>query len=96
MFERIETERSEAFEFTFDGQTIPAHPGDSIASALLAAGLGALRSTPRLGRERGAYCMMGVCFDCLVQIDGETVQACMTAAQPGLSVERVPRPERGV
>ena len=92
MFERFESDPAEAFEFTFDGKVITANSADSVASALLAAGTAAFRNTPRDGVERGPFCMMGVCFECLVQIGGETVQGCMVSATPGLIVSRVPRP----
>ena len=93
MFERIRGEALESFEFTFDGERVAAQTGDTVASALLAAGKLALRETPTTGTARGPFCMMGVCFDCLVRINGETVQGCMVPAMPGLEVVRLPRPE---
>ena len=71
----------------FDGQPVPACEGDSVAAALLAAGLVALRTTPGGAEPRGPYCMMGVCFDCLVEIDGAAnKQACMTPVRDGMVV----------
>jgi NADH dehydrogenase/NADH:ubiquinone oxidoreductase subunit G len=33
--------------------------------------------------------MMGVCFDCLVEVNGQpNVQACMTQARDGMKVRR--------
>ncbi|WP_234729309.1 (2Fe-2S)-binding protein [Acidocella facilis] len=88
MFKRIET-LTAPVRFTFEGQAIEARPGESIAAALLAAGVAALRDTPVSGAPRAPYCMMGVCFDCLVEINGmPNQQACLTAATPGLVVRR--------
>lgn len=72
--------------FRFDGQDISAPEGSTIAAALLGAGVRSWRETPVSGAKRGAFCMMGACFDCLVQIDGVTVQACMTPVRAGLNV----------
>lgn len=86
---RIEQAPTSVVTFTFDGQTIEAHEGESIAAALLAAGHRVFRSTPLSGAPRGPLCMMGVCFDCLVQIDGQgNQQACMHEVRAGLVVAR--------
>ena len=72
-----------------DGRTCQARAGESVAAALLAAGISACRTTPVGNQPRGPYCMMGVCFDCLVVIDGRpNQQACMTIVREGMRVER--------
>ncbi|WP_108661758.1 (2Fe-2S)-binding protein [Acuticoccus kandeliae] len=77
----------ERIAFTFDGETVEARPGDSVAAALIAAGFDATRRSAISGMARGPYCMMGVCFDCLVAIDGEpNRQACMVEVRDGLVV----------
>jgi D-hydroxyproline dehydrogenase subunit gamma len=74
--------------FTFDGTPIVASAGDSVAAALLAAGIRACRTTPVSGAPRGPYCMMGVCFECLVRIDGVgNRQGCLVPVQDGMKVE---------
>ncbi|MCR9156786.1 MAG: (2Fe-2S)-binding protein [Rhodobacteraceae bacterium] len=74
--------------FYFGGERVKAYEGDSIAAALLAAGHTIFRRTPVSGTTRGPLCMMGVCFDCLVQIDGiGNQQACMHAVRDGMVVE---------
>lgn len=74
----------------FDGQPVAAREGDSLAAALVAAGHAALRTTPVGGEPRGPWCMMGVCFDCLVEIDGvPNLQACMTPVRVGMVVRRM-------
>jgi predicted molibdopterin-dependent oxidoreductase YjgC len=75
----------------FDGQPVPAREGDSVAAALLAGGHAVTRSTPGGAEPRGPYCMMGVCFDCLVEVDGTpNVQACMTPVCDGMWVRPMP------
>jgi predicted molibdopterin-dependent oxidoreductase YjgC len=73
----------------FDGTPIAARAGDSVAAALLAAGVLATRTTAVSDAPRGPYCMMGVCFDCLMVIDGvASRQACLTPVREGMRVER--------
>ena len=68
---------------------IEAAEGESLAAALLAAGIPSLRETPVSGAPRAPYCMMGVCFDCLVEVDGvPNRQACLTLAAGGMVVRR--------
>ena len=56
---------------------------------MLLAGLASLRDTPVSGSERAPYCMMGVCFDCLAEIDGvPNRQSCMVAGAPGMRIRR--------
>ena len=75
-------------EFTFDGESISAITGQSVAAALLAANQCALRKTRFNNNERGVFCGIGVCFDCLVVIDGITNQrACLIEARPGMKVQ---------
>ncbi|HGL4259909.1 (2Fe-2S)-binding protein [Burkholderia dolosa] len=64
---------------------VPAHY--SVAAAMLAAGAAACRTSAVSGAPRGPFCMMGVCFDCLVEIDGvPNVQGCMTPVRDGMQV----------
>jgi hypothetical protein len=67
--------------FTFDGARIPFRAGQSIGAALLAAGVRSWRSTRIAGRPRGIFCGIGVCFDCLIVVDGRANErACRVAA----------------
>jgi D-hydroxyproline dehydrogenase subunit gamma len=82
------TERGRALTIFFDGVATPARDGDSVAAALLAAGHAACRKSAVSDAPRGAYCLMGVCFDCLVMIDGiANRQACLTPVRDGMRVE---------
>ena len=72
----------------FEGRNMTAVPGQSVAAVLLAAGIFRLRSASVSAAPCGAYCMMGVCFDCLLVVDGAlTPQACMTLVRDGMRVE---------
>jgi hypothetical protein len=74
------------FVIDLDGCAVPAMAGQTVAAALLAAGIIAFRYTAG-GRPRGVFCGMGVCFDCLVTIDDiPDLRACMTLARPGMRV----------
>ena len=61
----------------------------SVAAALLSSlGTARLRQTARTGEPRGMFCGMGVCFDCLVTIDGRpNVRACMARVRQGMRIE---------
>jgi predicted molibdopterin-dependent oxidoreductase YjgC len=74
----------EAFEVTVDGVPVTARAGASIAAVLLDTGHASWRETRVAGRPRGLFCGIGVCFDCLVTVNGRPNQrACVTPARPG-------------
>ncbi|MEI7745111.1 MAG: (2Fe-2S)-binding protein [Chloroflexota bacterium] len=78
----------DAVTFTFDGRELTAAPGQSIAAALLAAGIRSWRTTRVEGRPRGLFCGIGVCFDCLVTVNGTpSRRACLTEVHEGDRVE---------
>ncbi len=73
----------------FDGQPLDVPHDVSVASALLMSGVRTFRSTPVSGSARAPYCMMGVCFECLVEIDGRpSRQSCLTQVQEGMVIKR--------
>jgi predicted molibdopterin-dependent oxidoreductase YjgC len=78
---------ADSFLIEVDGETLAAKAGQTVAAALLAAG----RLTWNLshtGEPRGVFCGMGVCYDCLVTVNGmPDSRACMTPAAPGMRVE---------
>ena len=55
---------------TFEGRPLDVPAGTSVAAALLSAGVEHFRTTPVSGASRAPFCIMGVCFDCLVELDG--------------------------
>jgi predicted molibdopterin-dependent oxidoreductase YjgC len=78
---------SAPWTLSFDGRPVRAHDGDSVASALLAAGIVVTRRTAVSGAQRGPWCMMGACFECVAIVDGRRgVRTCMTPAREGLAV----------
>lgn len=87
MFRRLPEDARAIVRLTLDGKPIEAREGDTVAAALLAAGIEACRTTPVSGALRAPYCMMGVCFDCLVAIDGVgNRQACLVRVAEGMAV----------
>jgi hypothetical protein len=76
-----------AFSISYDGTLLPALPGQTVGAVLWAAGVRSWRSTRTAGAPRGLFCGIGVCFDCLITIDGQTNQrACLVPARPGMVV----------
>lgn len=72
---------------TFNGVTKTVAPGLTVAAALLGQGESRLRASPVSGQSRAPYCMMGVCFECLVEIDGvPNRQSCLIPVREGMSV----------
>lgn len=78
---------SEGTTFSFDGRPISFTDGQSVGAALTAAGVRSWRTTRIEGRPRGLFCGIGICFDCLVVVDGRPNQrACLLTARAGLAV----------
>ncbi|MBU3871165.1 (2Fe-2S)-binding protein [Streptomyces sp. 4503] len=74
-----------SYRLTFDGAAVTALPGQSVGAALMAAGIVSWRTTRREGRPRGLFCGIGVCFDCLITVDGRPGQrACLVPARDGM------------
>jgi predicted molibdopterin-dependent oxidoreductase YjgC len=72
-----------------DGVAMAVEDGEPIAAVLLRVPPFTTRASPVGGTARAPYCMMGVCFECLVEIDGETsIRSCMTRARHGMEVHR--------
>jgi succinate dehydrogenase/fumarate reductase-like Fe-S protein len=87
MFKR-DTETKEMVEITLDGQNAVV-PGEmSVAAALLAIGKITARISQASKKPCAPHCLMGVCFECLMEIDGVRRQACMTTIKEGMIVNR--------
>ena len=79
----------EKVPFEFEGETMWGSPSSTLAAALLVNGIDTFRLAPADGSPRGPYCMMGACFECLVQIEGAgNRQACLTLLVTGMRVSR--------
>jgi predicted molibdopterin-dependent oxidoreductase YjgC len=75
------------FNIAVNGRPVAAEAGQTVAATLLSAGITAFRRTPN-GAPRGIFCGMGVCYDCLVTVDGLADQrACVTPVRPGMRVQ---------
>jgi len=69
--------------FIFDGQWVEFCDGWTVGAALTAAGIRSWRTTRVTSRPRGLFCGIGVCFDCLVTVNGRpSLRACLLPAQP--------------
>jgi D-hydroxyproline dehydrogenase subunit gamma len=88
MFKRSDDDARAPVEILVDGQRVAARAGDTVSAALLASGLDVRRATAVSGAPRLPYCMMGVCFDCLVTVDGVgNRQGCLVPVSPGMRIE---------
>lgn len=78
-----------------DGEPVSVPAGVSVAAALLYLDLVPTRLTPVSGAGRAPFCMMGVCFDCVIEIDGASQRACQRLVEPGMRLRRPPVPGDG-
>lgn len=73
----------------FEGRHIEFEPGETIAEALLRAGVTAFSRGPKYHRPRGPFCLSDTCAQCHMRVGGEpNVSTCTTPAADGLEVER--------
>ncbi|MDP7582040.1 MAG: (2Fe-2S)-binding protein [SAR324 cluster bacterium] len=95
MLKRLCTSKGKAVTFRFEEKSISAQEGDTVAAALLVGGEVHLRTSPVSGGVRAPYCWMGVCFECLLEIDGQpNQQSCLIPVKEGMCVRRQsPAPE---
>jgi aerobic-type carbon monoxide dehydrogenase small subunit (CoxS/CutS family) len=85
-------ERGDAFTFTWNGEPVRAHPGETIIGALLASQKRVVRSGTVLGDPRGVVCGIGICYECRVYVDDlPNVRACVTLARSGMAVRSMDR-----
>ena len=85
---RHDVARGELLEMVVDGRPVAAFQGESVAAAILASGRRSLRLSARRAEPRGLFCGIGICYECLLVIDGIPNQrACMTPARPGLQAQ---------
>ena len=85
---RLLDQQREAIAFSVDGVEVAAKRGDTLLTAMLAAGLGHVRTSEFGDGDRAGFCWMGACQDCWVLVDGRVARACTTLAQPGMAVTR--------
>ncbi len=80
-------ERGSQIEIEVDGEPVIAYDGETIAAALIASGRRTLRHTAKNDAPRGIFCGMGICFECLMTVNGvPNVRTCVTPAEPGMRI----------
>jgi sarcosine oxidase subunit alpha len=81
------TDRADGIEFRFNGRSVTARPGQSVAAALHANGITALTVSSKYHRPRGIFCAAGRCPNCLLNVDGRpNVRTCTVEAERGMDV----------
>jgi len=89
MFRKLHDPGSAAVTVLVDGLPVAAEAGESVASVLLRQRDGLSRTSPVSESPRAPFCMMGVCFECLVEIEGlGSVQGCLTTVRDGMRIAR--------
>ncbi|MEA3302779.1 MAG: (2Fe-2S)-binding protein [Pseudomonadota bacterium] len=89
MFKRLDESQPSTVTVVINGRSVIVPQGESVAAAVLAENIGYTRTTPVKQQPRAPFCMMGVCFDCLMIIDGvPNQQACMVQVRDGMRIER--------
>ena len=94
MFRRLPEDTARRVHVVIDGRYCEAREGDSVAAALLAAGLVPGGASAASSAPRAPYCLAGACFECLVTIDGlASVQGCLVSVREGMEIatQRGPR-----
>jgi len=88
MFKRLPAPSAAVVTVTLDGDAIRVPDDLTVAAVVLLRG-SLSRTTPVSGSPRVPYCMMGVCFDCLMEIDGvPNRQACLVTVAEGMRIRR--------
>jgi|SRR5579859_4164882 len=89
MFRKLHEPGGDAVTIYIDGAAVAAETGESVAAVLLRQPEAWVRTTPVSDSPRAPYCLMGVCFECLAEVDGVgSVQTCLTPVKPGMRVVR--------
>ena len=88
MFRKLKDSRKKEIVFFFEGKKLTAFDGETIASALLSSGEIFFRES-KINNYRGPYCMIGICFECLVDVDQmQSLQACQVIVKNNMQVKR--------
>ena len=77
--------RDEEVKIFVDGRPVKAYPGEMLATAMLAAGCWTCQT--RQSRPFGVFCNIGVCYGCLVRVEGVVVRSCQTEVRANMQVE---------
>jgi 2Fe-2S iron-sulfur cluster protein len=89
MFRKLHEPDPGGLTINIDGVPATAETGESVAAVLLRQAEPWSRLTPVTQSKRAPYCMTGVCFDCLAEVDGvASVQTCLKPVCDGMRVVR--------
>ena len=89
MLKRLQKSQDKVVTFWFEKNPVQAQEGESVAAALLIAGVKYLRYAQVSAKPRMPYCWMGVCYECLLEIDGEqNQQSCLITVKEAMHVRR--------
>ncbi len=89
MFKRLRELKGNTVTVNIEGEDVQVPVGETVAVAILVHNLGYTRTTPISGAHRAPLCMMGVCFECLMEIDGLlNRQACQVQVAEGMQIRR--------
>ena len=89
MLKRLQQSQDKVVTIWFEENPVQAQEGESVAAALLIAGVKYLRNAQVSRKPRMPYCWMGVCYECLLEIDGEqNQQSCLITVKDGMHVRR--------
>ena len=89
MFKRLSASDRKTVTVNIEGEDVRVPVGESVAAAALVHNLVFTRTTPISGSPRAPLCMMGVCFECLMEIDGlPNRQACQVQVAEGMKIRR--------
>ena len=89
MFKQLSGDQTETVNIILNGQSLQVLKGITVAAVALSQNQKFTRTTPISGSKRAPFCMMGVCYECLMVIDGKANQrACVTHVQDGMTIER--------
>ena len=89
MFRLIDATAPELVEIEFDGATVAVPAGISLAAVIFYLDAIPARQTMLSDSPRAPFCMMGVCFECLLEIDGvDNQRACQVEVKAGMRLRR--------
>jgi predicted molibdopterin-dependent oxidoreductase YjgC len=89
MFKRLHDNPGNLVTVIIDGRSVEVPAGETVAAAVLTSGMGHTRTTPLSDSPRAPFCLMGVCYECLMVIDGQpNRRACRARVRDGMTIER--------
>lgn len=89
MFRKLHSPDTCGLTIDIDGIPAKAEAGETVAAVLLRQAEVWSRLTPVSQNKRAPYCMMGVCFECVAEVDGvASVQTCLKPVRDGMRVAR--------